>query len=75
MQLLASGASFAGVAALSSGTSGVTPIADIIADTDPFSVLLEEGLVVTSAELTYEIDIDGVPVDVTESVVLEAAAP
>lgn len=66
---------------IASFTQGVTqeeyviPIADFAALATPFSVEVspEDLAGITAAELTYQVDVEDIPVDTTESMVIEAA--
>jgi subtilisin family serine protease len=55
----------------------VIPIAEFEALDDPFSVEVSDADLegIESAELTYQVDVDDIPVDTTESIVIEAAPP
>jgi len=76
LRLLLRRAGVAGVASFAGGhfwEETVEPVADFVAQTVPFGVDLtdEELGTPTAAELSYEVEVDNVIVDMTESVLIE----
>jgi hypothetical protein len=83
LRVLVTRSGAAGVARLTQGVTSdeteeiVIPIAEFTAVDEPFSVEVSDDDVanIQAAELTYQVDVDNIPVDTTESIVIEAAPP